>query len=175
MSNWNFIVIAWLPSSGLLSINIFGYQNPKTREYAIYLGKALQLTNILRDVKTDAGRGRIYLPEFELKKYNVSEKEILLGSYSENFRTLAEKVATRAKKFYSAAQETLPAEDRKNMVAAELMGMVYWRLLKKLERARFNVFGAQPVGLSKPQKLALIFQSWLRFSFGMAASNYGNP
>jgi hypothetical protein len=47
--------------------------------------------------------------------------------------------------------------------------------LKKLERAHFNVFGAQPVGLSKPQKLALIFQSWLRFSFGMAASNYGNP
>jgi phytoene synthase len=160
---------------GLLSINIFGYQNPRTREYAIYLGKALQLTNILRDVKTDAARGRIYLPEAELKKFNVSEKEILTGSYSENFRALAETIAARAKKFYSAAQAALPPEDRKNMVAAELMGMVYWRLLKKLEHAHFNVFGARPVGLSKPQKLALIFQSWLRFWLGTAASNYGNP
>jgi phytoene synthase len=160
---------------GLLSIEIFGYTNPRTREYAVYLGKALQLTNILRDVKTDAARGRIYLPESELKKFNVSENEILLGSYSENFRALAERIAARAKNLYSAAQETLPAEDRKSMVAAELMAMVYWRLLKKLERAHFNVFGPQPVGLSKPQKLALVFQSWIRVWFGTAAGHYGNP
>jgi phytoene synthase len=160
---------------GLLSIEVFGYKNPKTREYAVYLGKALQLTNILRDVKTDAARGRIYLPESEMRKFNVSENQILNGGYSENFRALAETIATRAKKFYAAAQETLPPEDRKSMAAAELMGMVYWRLFKKLERAHFNVFGPQPVGLSKPQKLALIFQSWLRFWFGTAASNYGNP
>src|SRR5580698_12372 len=156
---------------GLLSIQIFGYQNPATREYAISLGKALQLTNILRDVKTDAARGRIYLPQSELKKFNVAESDILEGRYSENFRALAESIAARAKSFYSAAQNALPPEDRKNMVAAELMGMVYWRLLKKLERAHFNVFGPRPVGLSKPQKLALIFQSWLRFWLGTAASN----
>jgi phytoene synthase len=160
---------------GLLSIEVFGYKNPKTREYAVYLGKALQLTNILRDVKTDAARGRIYLPESELKKFNVSENQILNGGYSDNFRALAETIAARAKKFYAAAQETLPPEDRKSMAAAELMGMVYWRLFKKLERAHFNVFGPQPLGLSKRQKLALILQSWLRFWFGTAASNYGNP
>ena len=160
---------------GLLSIQIFGYKNPVTRDYAIYLGKALQLTNILRDVKTDAARGRIYLPESELRKFNVAENDILEGHYSERFRLLAESIAARAKNFYSAAQKSLPAEDRKNMVSAELMGVVYWRLLKKLERAQFNVFGAQPVRLSKAQKLALIFQSWLRFSLGTAAGNYGNP
>lgn len=160
---------------GLLSIEIFGYTNPATREYAISLGKALQLTNILRDVKTDAARGRIYLPESELKKFEVAEGDILQGRYSENFRALAESMAARARKFYSAAHEALPAEDRKFMAAAELMGVVYWRLLKKLERARFDVFGPQPVGLSKPQKLALIFQSWLRFCFGIATGNYGNP
>jgi 15-cis-phytoene synthase len=158
---------------GLLSIEIFGYKNSATRDYAIYLGKALQLTNILRDVKTDAARGRIYLPQSELKKFNVSENDILEGRYSENFHALAESVAARAKKFYAAAHESLPDEDRKSMVAAELMGSVYWRLLKKLERAQFNVFGPQPVKLSKPQKLALIFQSWLRFTFGNATQNYG--
>jgi 15-cis-phytoene synthase len=160
---------------GLLSIEIFGYKNHRTREYAIYLGKALQLTNILRDVKTDAARGRIYLPKSELKKFNVTESEIIQGCYSENFRALAGSIAQRAQEFYSAAQKTLPAEDRKSMVAAELMGMVYWRLLKKLERAQFNVFGPQPLGLSKPQKLALVFQSWLRFCLGTAAGSYGNP
>src|SRR3984957_6964743 len=151
---------------GLLSIEIFGYKQFVTREYAIYLGKALQFTNILRDVKTDAARGRIYLPQSELKKFNVSESDILQGRYSENYRALAASMADRAKKFYSAAQSSLPAEDRKAMAAAELMASVYWGLLKKLERAQFNVFGSQPVGLSKPQKLALIFQSWLRFTFG---------
>lgn len=159
---------------GLLSIEIFGYRNPATRDYAVFLGKALQLTNILRDVKTDAGRGRIYLPQSELKRFQVTESEILEGRYSENFSALAGSIAARAKRFYARAQEALPAEDRKSMVAAELMGMVYWRLLKKLERAKFDVFGARPVGLSKPQKLALILQSWLQFYLGGAARNYGN-
>jgi phytoene synthase len=156
-----------------LSIEIFGYKNPACHDYAIYLGKALQLTNILRDVKNDAARGRIYLPQSELKKFNVTEAEILGSKFSENYFTLAGSVAGRAKHFYSLAQKTLPAEDRRSMVAAELMGSVYWRLLQKLERGRFNVFGAQPLKLSKPHKLALILQSWLRFAAGVNSSNYG--
>jgi phytoene synthase len=158
---------------GLLSIEIFGYKNPATHDYAIYLGKALQLTNILRDVKTDAERGRIYLPQSELKKFGVSEEEILRGEYSEKFQKLAAHIADRANAFYGLARLTLPAEDRKSMVAAELMGAVYWQLLQKIERNRFNIFGAQPIKLSKSHKLALIFRSWLRFAVGATSSNYG--
>ncbi|HEU6447696.1 MAG TPA: presqualene diphosphate synthase HpnD [Verrucomicrobiae bacterium] len=158
---------------GLLSIEIFGYKNPATRDYAVSLGKALQLTNILRDVKTDAARGRIYLPQTELKRFGVSESEILNSTFSENYFALAGSMAARAKQFYSLAQKTLPPEDRQSMVAAELMGAVYWQLLKKLERGRFNVFGAQPLKLSKPHKLALIFQSWMRFAVGSTSPNYG--
>ena len=160
---------------GLLSIEIFGYKNPACHDYAIYLGKALQLTNILRDVKNDAARGRIYLPQDELKKFNVNEAEILESKYSDRYFALATSVATRAKGFYSLAQKSLPLEDRKAMVAAELMGSVYWQLLQKLERGRFDVFGAQPLKLSKPHKLALILQSWLRFAAGVKSSNYGTP
>jgi 15-cis-phytoene synthase len=160
---------------GLLSIQIFGYKNAATRDYAIYLGKALQLTNILRDVKTDAARGRIYLPQSELDKFNVSESEILTFRYTANYRALAASVAGRAKNFYALARQTLPAEDRKSMVAAELMGSVYWQLLKKLEANQFNVFGAQPVRISKPQKLALIFRAWLRFFFNSQTPDYGTP
>jgi phytoene synthase len=159
---------------GLLSIEIFGYKNPACHDYAVHLGKALQLTNILRDVKNDAARGRIYLPFSELKKFGVSEKEILDGQYSEKYSSLAQSVADRAKNFYALAQKTLPPEDRRAMVAAELMGSVYWRLLQKLEREKFNVFGEARVKLSKPHKLALIFQSWFRHATGAAAPGYGN-
>jgi phytoene synthase len=160
---------------GLLSIEIFGYRNAGVHEYAVHLGKALQLTNILRDVKNDAARGRIYLPRTEMQKYNVSEQDVLEGRFSENYYALASSVAGRARNYYALAQKTLPAEDRQAMVAAELMGSVYWRLLQKLERGRFNVFGPQPLKLSKPHKLALIFQSWLRFVSGSSAPAYGRP
>jgi len=158
---------------GLLSIEIFGYRNPKSRDYAIYLGKALQLTNILRDVRTDAERGRIYLPQSELARFKVAEREILNFEYSDRFRALAESVAARARKFYQLARETLPPEDRRSMVAAELMGSVYWRLLRKLERQQFNVFGPKPMRLNKAQKLLLIFRSWCRFVLGATSPNYG--
>jgi phytoene synthase len=160
---------------GLLSIEIFGYRNPACRDYAVYLGKALQLTNILRDVRTDAERGRIYLPLSDLKKFDVREEEILQSGYSERFALLAADLAGRARNFYRLARQTLPAEDRRPMVAAELMGAVYWRLLQKLEQQRFNVFGPQPVRLSGAHKLLLILQSWLRFALSATASNYGPP
>ena len=158
---------------GLLSIEIFGHQNPATRDYAVYLGKALQLTNILRDVKNDAARGRIYLPQSELKKFSVSEAEILDSKYSGRYFALASSLAGRAKNFYQLAQKTLPPEDRKSMVAAELMGAVYWQLLQKLERGKFDVFGARPLKLSRPHKLGLILGSWFRFVAGSTSSSYG--
>jgi len=158
---------------GLLSIEVFGYRNPACHDYAVYLGQALQLTNILRDVKNDAARGRIYLPLAELKKFGVSEAEILESKYSDRYLALAGGVAGRAKHFYLLAQKTLPAEDRRAMVAAELMGSVYWRLLQKLERGKFDVFGPQALKLGKSQKFALIFQSWLRHATGSTAAGYG--
>jgi phytoene synthase len=143
---------------GLLSIEIFGYRNPACRDYAVHLGQALQLTNILRDVKNDAARGRIYLPRCELRRFQVSEAEILEGRYSDRYRALATAVASRAQACYQLAQRTLPPEDRKAMIAAELMGAVYGRLLQKLARKGFDVFGPQPVKLGKLQKLWLILQ-----------------
>ena len=160
---------------GLLSIEIFGYQNPACRDYAVYLGKALQLTNILRDVKTDAGRGRIYLPLDELKKFGVTPGEILRHEYSDRFARLAAGVAGRAKDFYRRARQSLPAEDRHAMVAAELMGAVYWRLLQKLEQQQFKVFGPEPARLSKAQKTLLVLRASLRLAFGAATPNYGIP
>jgi phytoene synthase len=160
---------------GLLSIDIFGYQDPATRDYAVYLGKALQLTNILRDVRSDAERGRIYLPLSELNRFKVTEDEILRFEYSPRFRDLATSVAERARHFYQQARITLPAVDRRNMVAAELMGSVYWRLLRKLERRQFDVFGPKPTRLNKGQKILLILRAGLRVASGAMTPNYGTP
>src|SRR5260221_7232379 len=133
---------------GLLSIEIFGYTDPAVREYADALGKALQLTNILRDVRTDAERGRIYLPRTQLTKFGVTEDEILRFKYSERFYALAADMAGHARGFYQKAREILPESERRSMAAAELMGSVYWRLLRKLELQRFDVFGPNPTRLS---------------------------
>jgi 15-cis-phytoene synthase len=159
---------------GLLSIEVFGYQNAACRDYAIHLGKALQLTNILRDVRVDAERGRIYLPLCELARFEVSEQEILRLESSGRFVALAQSVAGRARHFYGLARESLPAADRRSMVAAELMGSVYWRLLRKLERRQFNVFGPRPTRLNKSQKILLILRAWCRLMFGAASPAYGN-
>lgn len=147
---------------GLLSIEIFGYRNPACRDYARALGQALQHTNILRDVWTDTVRGRIYLPQAELVRHGVTEQEILQGVYSERYARLAAAVAARARGFFRQAAAALPAEDRRAMVAAELMAAVYGRLLDELERRRFNVFVPHPIRLSKPHKLWLIARTWLR-------------
>ena len=158
---------------GLLSIEIFGYKNPDCRPYAIYLGQALQLTNILRDVRNDAERGRIYIPLEELARHQVSPQEILALEYSDRFARAAESVAARAKHFYALAGRTLPATDRRSMIAAELMGTVYWYLLRKLERRRYDVFGPRPARLSRAEKILLILRTWFRLNAGAARPNYG--
>ena len=160
---------------GLLSIEIFGYRNPACRDYASYLGKALQLTNILRDVRNDAERGRIYLPLAEMQQHGVTETEVLSLRYSESFRQLAETVAGRARHYYRLARQTLPSEDRRSMAAAELMGSVYWRLLRKLELQQFDVFGPHPARLTKAQKILLILRTWYRILSGTVVPNYGAP
>src|SRR5271170_4778585 len=96
---------------GLLSVEIFGYQDPACRQYAIYLGQALQLTNILRDVRNDAERGRIYFPLEALERHKVAPAEILDLTYSERFAQAAAVVAARARNFYALARRTLPAMD----------------------------------------------------------------
>ena len=160
---------------GLLSIEIFGYADPACREYAVRLGQALQLTNILRDVRRDAERGRIYLPLEELRRHGVTEEQILRGEYTPRYADAARAVAARARAYYRGAREVLPAADRRSMVAAELMGSVYWRLLEQLERAGFDVFGDKPARLSRWQKLGLIARTWFRIHSGAVTPNYGIP
>src|SRR5213596_1795928 len=125
---------------GLVSIEIFGYRNPACKEYALQLGLALQMTNIIRDVGKDLGNGRIYLPQEDLTRFGYSESELQNRQYNARFVQLMEFEAARARQFFSSAAATLPHEDRRSMIAAEIMGAVYRGLLHKMELDKFHVF-----------------------------------
>ncbi len=145
---------------GLVSIRIFGHRHPATRDYAVHLGYALQLTNILRDVGQDAREtGRIYLPLEDLRAFGVSEQQILEQRYDERFRALMMQQYERAKAFYEQAEKDLPTEDRQAMVAAEMMAQIYFEILEKLKRQDFQVFERR-IGLH-PLRKGLILAAYL--------------
>ncbi len=158
---------------GLLSIRIFGCRHPHSAAYAEALGRAFQLTNILRDVREDAARGRIYLPQTELDRFGVPAEDLLAGRYSERFRALADAVAARARAYYREAAARLPAEDRRALIAAELMGAVYWRLLEHLAAREFRVLDGPRARLSRATKLWLVCRTWWRLRVGPFVPNYG--
>jgi phytoene synthase len=126
---------------GLICIEIFGYQNPRTRDYAVNLGTALQIVNILRDVQRDAQRGRVYIPQEDLDRFGVRPSELLAGAYHDPFIELMQFECDRARHFFDLAHQMLPPEDRRSMKAAEIMGAIYWGILKRIQQRRYNVFG----------------------------------
>jgi phytoene synthase len=144
---------------GLICIEIFGYSNPSAKLYAENLGLALQLTNILRDVREDAGRGRIYLPLEDLARFNVSENEILGGVYSPNFVRLMDFEARRARELYALAQSELAAEDRATLLTAEAMRLIYAALLERIINSNYRVLDRRH-RLSAPHKLYLVGRAW---------------
>ena len=146
---------------GLICIEIFGYRNPGTKTYAERLGIAFQLTNILRDLALDARRGRIYLPQDELKRFGYTEDELLAGSYNDAFVELMRFQCGRTRDFFRAASAALPAEDRRSLLAAEIMRAIYYRLLIKIERERYDVFKGE-IALGKSRKFFVASGLWLR-------------
>lgn len=140
---------------GLVSIEIFGYKNPVCKEYAVALGYALQLTNIIRDVAEDARNGRIYLPQEDLERHGVTEADLLEGRHTPGFEALMQVQHDRARAFFTQAATLLPKEDRRHMLAAEMMGQMYGEILEKIRQRRFQVFGPR-IGLSKLRKIAIL-------------------
>ncbi len=126
---------------GLVSAEIFGCTQPASRDYAVQLGYALQLTNILRDVGQDAREsGRIYLPLEDLQRFGVSEQEVLEGRPGPGFVALMDFEYERARELFEAAEAVLPATDRAALLPARMMAQVYREILEKLHRQRYRVF-----------------------------------
>ena len=146
---------------GLVSIEIFGYRNAACRDYAIQLGLALQVTNIIRDVGKDLGNGRIYLPQEDLARFGYSEADLRARTHNDAFVQLMDFEASRAEDFFSRAAALLPREDRRSMVAAEIMASVYHALLRRMKADRFCVFEKE-YKLSKIEKSGRVAGQLLR-------------
>jgi len=154
---------------GLLCIEIFGYQRPSAREYAVDLGIAFQLTNILRDVLEDARRGRIYLPLEDLRRFDCTEAELLSGRYSPRVGALMAFECGRARAYYLRARGALAPEDRGSLAAAEAMRSIYERLLDRIEARHFDVFGPK-VTLPRYEKVTLALAAWGRSQLALLTS-----
>jgi phytoene synthase len=145
---------------GLISIEILGHKYDETNNYAINLGYALQLTNILRDIKVDKNRGYIYLPAEDLKRFNYSEEDLINEVYNENFVALMEFETKRAREFYHKARTSLRPDERITIFAAEVMDEIYYRLLDKIELKEYNIF-AEKVRVSNVHKVMITLKHWL--------------
>ncbi|MFN3195353.1 MAG: phytoene/squalene synthase family protein [Chlorobiota bacterium] len=145
---------------GLMSIEIFGYKYDSTKQYAVNLGYALQLTNILRDVKHDKDNGYIYLPIEDMEKFGYSEEDLMNEVYNENFIKLMEYQVQRAKKYYYEARAELMSEDKNSMLPAQVMDEIYFRLLEKIELNNYNVF-KKKIKVSLVHKIMIAIKHWL--------------
>ena len=146
---------------GLICVEIFGYRDPRSREYAVNLGLALQLTNIIRDVDEDLRSGRLYLPAEDLERFKVSEADLQAGVVTEPIAALLRFECERAHRHYEAASSQLPRADAYSLVAAEIMGAIYFEILRRIERRDYDVF-RERVRVPRAQRAAIALRVWLR-------------
>jgi len=146
---------------GLICIEIFGYESVRTREYAVNLGLALQLTNILRDLKEDTARGRIYIPIEDLERFGYTERELRDNLYNAPFIELMKFEHSRARTYFAKAAGSLPEMDRHSMFAAEIMGTIYKELLDQMPAVQFDVFRNR-LTVSKSRRLQIALSIWLK-------------
>ena len=144
---------------GILAAQIFGYSNPDTLDFAVELGIALQLTNIIRDVGEDANRGRIYLPLEEMNKFEISETEILQLADTKNMEKLIFFQLARAESFYDRAFTMLPRSDSRNQKTSLIIANIYFALLQKMKRNRPKI-GCK-INLTQWEKIGVAVKTWI--------------
>jgi phytoene synthase len=155
-------------SVGLMCAEIFGYRERTVLDYARDLGVALQLTNILRDVGVDYPRGRFYLPAEDLDRFEVTEADIRReiaeagrGVRSGRVRALLEHHATRARAFFAKATASLPRQDARRFLPAEIMRAIYFEMLSRIEAAGYDVFSSV-IRVPRPAQARIALRVWWR-------------
>ena len=145
---------------GLICIQVFGCTSARAGEYALTLGAALQLTNILRDIKDDLARGRVYLPLEDLKQCGCTVDDLARGEPTEPVRRVIAFECRRARDLYARASAQLPPEDRRRLVAAEIMRAVYFETLRRIERRGYDVFTTR-TRVPRPRQALIALKQWL--------------
>ena len=146
---------------GLVCIHIFGYRDPAAESLAEQCGLAFQLTNIIRDVKEDAALGRVYLPEEDLAKFNLSASELLTAPDPARFRPVLALEADRAREFYASGEALIPYISEDSQPALWVLVTIYRRLLEKIAEKQYDVFTVK-VSLSTWEKLRILGKGFLK-------------
>jgi phytoene synthase len=154
---------------GLAAIEIFGYSDPGARQYATNLGIALQLTNIIRDVGSDARAGRVYVPRADLQRFGVTMDDLRAGRYTDAFVFLMAHQAARARRFYRSAREAFPRRDARSLIPAEIMGQIYWALLGRIEASRYRVLDER-MTVPARRKVGIALRCWTLARLGTVAA-----
>ena len=144
---------------GMMCIEIFGCRDSRSRDYAFNLGLALQLTNIIRDIRADLAQGRVYLPQDDLTRFGVSEAMLADGRVTEPVRALLAHECQRARHFFTAARQAMPHGGARKLVAAEIMGAIYFEILQRIERRGYDVF-SERVRVPKLVRARIALQIW---------------
>ncbi len=155
-------VYCWRVAStvGLMSSEIFGYEKPETLEYAEALGIAMQLTNILRDIKEDAAMGRIYLPQEDLRRFKLSEEQIFAGEMNADFAEMIKFQIERARRYYEKSYKGIGLLEKDARFTVLLALRIYSRILNEIERQNYDVFQKR-AHTSFRQKVFSIPKIWL--------------
>jgi phytoene synthase len=144
---------------GVMCIEVFGCRDSRSREYAFNLGLALQITNIIRDIKADLAQGRVYLPQDDLAQFGVTEQMLSEGRMTDPIRKLLAFESQRARQFFAAAQQAMPHGEARKLVAAEIMGGIYFEILQRIERRGYDVF-TERVRVPKLARARIALQIW---------------
>ena len=146
---------------GLICIEIFGYEDPSAKEHAVDLGLAMQLTNIMRDLREDAERGRIYIPLDEIASCGYSERELESGVVNDAFRQLMRLQVARARSYFDSGRQLIPLLSARARACAAVLLEIYSIILDQIESSDYDVF-RQRIGLSKREKLFLMARLWAK-------------
>jgi phytoene synthase len=152
---------------GLMSIEIFGYRSPGAKQYAINLGIALQLTNILRDLRIDLASGRVYLPQEDLRRCGYSETDLLSQKVNLSFRNLIQLECDRARGYFQTARSYLRQDDLRSLYPAEAMAGIYERLLAGIEKNPKQLFQRE-IRLSSLSRFGIALDIWMKYKLGFA-------
>lgn len=144
---------------GVMCIEVFGSRDTRSREYAFNLGLALQVTNIIRDVAADLKQGRIYLPREDMARFGVEEKDLAAGVMTDAVRALLAHECQRARHFFAAAGQAMPPSEARRLVAAEIMGGIYFEILQRIERRGYDVF-SERIRVPKLARARIALQIW---------------
>ena len=144
---------------GLICLQIFGYKDASAKDHAIDLGLAMQLTNIVRDIREDLELGRIYLPQDEMARFGYSEADLQAGTVNESFVNLMRYQAQRARSYFISGFQLLPYLSPRSRACPAVLGQIYSKVLQRIEASGYDVFQHR-ISLSRTEKLRVTAQTW---------------